>query len=90
MSSDIIIKDRLSGVYFSYYTKQEIRKLSVKEINNINAFDQINRPLKGNPNYNRSWRDSSFKERKISNIKNLSIKYLNYMIIKIFYMLKLE
>ena len=47
MSSDIIIKDRLRGVYFSYYTKQEIRKLSVKEINNINAFDQINRPLKG-------------------------------------------
>lgn len=43
-----IISRRLAGVGFSYYTADEIRKLSVKEITNPIAFDSLNRPLKGN------------------------------------------
>ena len=41
------IMKRLNGVVFGYYHPEEIRKLSVKEINNPVAFDQINRPKKG-------------------------------------------
>lgn len=41
------VTKRLNGVIFGYYTPKEIRKMSVKEINNPTAFDQINRPKKG-------------------------------------------
>ena len=41
------ISKRLNGVIFGYYNNDELRKLSVKEINNPLAFDQINRPVKG-------------------------------------------
>ena len=41
------IMKRLNGVVFGYYHPEEVRRLSVKEINNPVAFDQINRPKKG-------------------------------------------
>ncbi len=47
MSHPQKIMKRLNGVLFGYYQPEEIRKLSVKEINNPAAFDQINRPKKG-------------------------------------------
>ena len=40
-----IIRYRFSGVKFSYYTSDEVRRTSVKEITNATAFDQLNRPL---------------------------------------------
>ena len=43
-----IITKRISSVGFSYYTCEEIRKLSVKEVTNPVAFDQLHRPLKSN------------------------------------------
>lgn len=47
MSHPSRISKRLNGVVFGYYHPEEIRKLSVKEINNPIAFDHINRPKKG-------------------------------------------
>lgn len=38
---------RIKGVNFSYYSPNEIRALSVKEITNPIAFDNLNRPVKG-------------------------------------------
>ena len=42
-----MITKRLNGIAFGFYEPEEIRKLSVKEITNPLAFDQINRPLEG-------------------------------------------
>ncbi len=39
------ITKRLNGIIFGFYEPNEIKKLSVKEITNPLAFDQINRPL---------------------------------------------
>ena len=41
------ITKRLNGVLFSFYTADEIRKLSVAEIKSYNAFDQFGKPLYG-------------------------------------------
>jgi len=40
------IKDRFAGVSFSFYTDEEIEKLSVKEIIDPVAFDHLNNPTK--------------------------------------------
>jgi hypothetical protein len=40
------IQKRLDGVLFSFYTKEEIRKLSVVEVSNPVAIDTLNKPLK--------------------------------------------
>jgi DNA-directed RNA polymerase beta' subunit len=32
---DQLIKDRLDGVSFSFYTREEIEKLSVVKVNNV-------------------------------------------------------
>lgn len=45
--SDKVVK-RINGVVFGYYKTEEIRNLSVKEINNSVAFDHLNRPKQGN------------------------------------------
>jgi DNA-directed RNA polymerase I subunit RPA1 len=42
---DPMIFHRLGGVNFSYYKSKEIRDISVKEITNPVAFDQLSRPL---------------------------------------------
>ena len=41
------ISSSLNGAQFSYYTADEIRQLSVKQITNPMAYDQLNRPIKG-------------------------------------------
>lgn len=41
------IMKRLDSVIFGYYTPEEVRKMSVKDINNPVAFDQLSRPKKG-------------------------------------------
>ena len=46
-SEQNIISRRLCGVNFSYYNTQQVRKISVKEITNPVAFDQLGRPLQG-------------------------------------------
>jgi len=45
MSTEYITK-RLDGVLFSFYTPEEVRKLSVVEVSNPAAFDSLNKPLK--------------------------------------------
>jgi hypothetical protein len=40
------VQRRLEGVVFSFYTKDEIRKLSVVEVSNPVAIDKLNKPLK--------------------------------------------
>jgi len=45
MAAEYITK-RLDGVLFSFYTAEEIRKLSVVEVSNPAAFDNLNKPLK--------------------------------------------
>lgn len=42
------MRSRLNGVRFSFYSPDEIKKMSVKEINNPIAFDTLNRPIRGN------------------------------------------
>jgi DNA-directed RNA polymerase I subunit RPA1 len=39
-----LIKDRLSGVSFSFYTKAEIKSLSVVEVTNTQTFDHLANP----------------------------------------------
>ena len=60
-----IISRRLAGVAFSYYTADEIRKLSVKEITNPIAFDALNRPLKGKL-VRKLEKESSWKKKKMA------------------------
>jgi len=45
MATDYITK-RLDGVLFSFYTSEEVRKLSVVEISNPVSFDALNKPLR--------------------------------------------
>ena len=40
------ITKRLDGVLFSYYSKEELKKLSVVEVSNLVALDSLNKPLK--------------------------------------------
>ena len=47
LASSNIISKRLNNLQFGYYDPEEIRKLSVKEIKNPKAFDQLNNPIKG-------------------------------------------
>jgi DNA-directed RNA polymerase I subunit RPA1 len=41
---DTIIKDRLSGVSFSFFTEEEIKKLSVVEVKETQTFDHLDNP----------------------------------------------
>ena len=40
------IKDKIAGVSFSFYTAEEIKKLSVQQIVDPVAFDHLNNPTK--------------------------------------------
>ncbi len=42
-----LIMDRFSATTYSFYTDEEIERLSVKEINNLSAFDHLGKPLSG-------------------------------------------
>jgi DNA-directed RNA polymerase I subunit RPA1 len=42
-----LISDRLTGTSYSFYTDEEIMRLSVKNILNPTAFDQLGKPLPG-------------------------------------------
>jgi DNA-directed RNA polymerase I subunit RPA1 len=44
---DELIKDRFLSTSFSFYTNDEISKLSVKQILNPNAFDHLGNPTSG-------------------------------------------
>ena len=39
------IVNRIEHVQFGYYSSEDVRRLSVKEIKNPIAFDQLQRPL---------------------------------------------
>lgn len=41
------INTKFSSLIFGYYTPEEIRSMSVKEISNPKAFDKMNHPIKG-------------------------------------------
>ena len=41
---DKLIQDRLSGVSFSFFTDEEIKKLSCVEVNNAQTFDHLDNP----------------------------------------------
>jgi DNA-directed RNA polymerase I subunit RPA1 len=41
------VSRRIDSVSFSFYTADEIRKLSVKQITNSVIFDALNNPTKG-------------------------------------------
>ena len=47
LASHNIISKKISSVLFGYYSPEEIRSLSVKEISNPKAFDQMNHPISG-------------------------------------------
>jgi DNA-directed RNA polymerase beta' subunit len=42
-----LIKDRFMATAYSFYTDEEIVKLSVKKITNAVAFDHLGKPLSG-------------------------------------------
>lgn len=42
-----LIKDRFSATSYSFYTDDEIKRLSVKQILNPTAFDHLGKPLSG-------------------------------------------
>lgn len=44
---DSLVNARLDGTRFSFYTDEEIEKLSVKEIHNPMAYDELNNPTPG-------------------------------------------
>lgn len=44
---DELIKDRFSATSYSFYTDEEIVKLSVKQILNPTAFDHLGKPTSG-------------------------------------------
>lgn len=44
---DELIKDRMTATSFSFYTDEEITRLSVKQILNPTAFDHLNNPTSG-------------------------------------------
>lgn len=41
---DSLISSRLDGTKFSFYNDGEIQQMSVKEINNPMAYDELNNP----------------------------------------------
>jgi DNA-directed RNA polymerase I subunit RPA1 len=43
---DSVITSKLDGAQFSFYTDQEIQKLSMTEIFNPVAYDEVNHPNK--------------------------------------------
>lgn len=47
LSSHGTISKRITNVLFGYYSGEEIRSMSVKEISNPKAFDQMNHPIGG-------------------------------------------
>lgn len=42
-----LIKDRLSGVSFSFLTEEEIKRLSVVEVKSTQTFDNLDNPVAG-------------------------------------------
>ena len=42
-----LIKDRFSAAAYSFYTDDEVKRISVKKINNVTAFDHLGKPLQG-------------------------------------------
>ena len=44
---DELIKDRFVATSFSFYTDEEIERLSVKQILNLTAFDHLGNPTSG-------------------------------------------
>lgn len=47
LSSHNTISKKITNVFFGYYSGEEIRNMSVKEISNPKAFDQMNHPIGG-------------------------------------------
>jgi DNA-directed RNA polymerase I subunit RPA1 len=47
LASSSIITRKMNNLVFGFLDPDEVRKLSVKEINKAKAFDQLNNPIKG-------------------------------------------
>jgi len=59
-----LIKDRFSATSYSFYTDEEIERLSVKKILNPVAFDHLGKPLSGGI-YDKSLGVSPFDPRSL-------------------------
>ena len=42
-----LIRDRFSATSYSFYTDEEIERLSIKQVLNQTAFDNLGKPLPG-------------------------------------------
>ncbi len=42
-----LIKDRFSSTSYSFYTDEEIDRISIKQVLNQTAFDHLGKPLPG-------------------------------------------
>jgi DNA-directed RNA polymerase I subunit RPA1 len=59
-----LIKDRFSATSYSFYTDEEIERLSVKKVLNQTAFDHLGKPL-ANGIYDKAMGVSPFDPRSL-------------------------
>lgn len=59
-----LIKDRFNATSYSFYTDEEIERLSVKAVLNPTAFDHLGKPLAGGI-YDKAFGVSPFDPRSL-------------------------